>query len=76
LPRKVLAPFPIQTGYAKPVGPVSNRSTARVDVVAKPRVINGVPSHQNANPTQGQTSVLDDAIASLVSTKTQRHHRR
>jgi hypothetical protein len=76
LPRKVLAPFPIQSGYAKPVGPVSNRSTARVDAVAKPRVINAVQSHQNSNPTQGQTRLLDEAIASLVSTKTQRHRRR
>jgi hypothetical protein len=76
LPRKVLPPFPIQTGYAKPAGPVSNRSAARVNAVAKPRVINVVQSHQNANPTQGQTILLDEAIASVVSTKTQRHRRR
>jgi hypothetical protein len=39
-------------------------------------VINAAQSHQNSNPTQGQTSVLDEAIASLASTKTQKHRRR
>jgi hypothetical protein len=73
MPTKVLAPFPIQTGYAKPAGPVSNRSAARVDAVAKPRVINALKSHQSSNPAQGQTSLLDEAIASLVTTKTKRH---
>jgi hypothetical protein len=77
MPTKVLPPFPIQTGYAKPARPVSNRSAARVDAVAKakPRVINAVQSHQNSNPTEGQTSLLDEAIESLVTTKTKRHRR-
>jgi hypothetical protein len=75
-PRRVLGPFPIQAGYAKPSASVSNRSAARIEAVAKPRVINVVQSHGAANSSQSPTRLLDEAIAALVSTKTKRHHRR
>ena len=56
MPRKVLGPFPLQAGYAKPGASVDNRSALRVERVAKPRVINVVRSQHHTHPAEPNES--------------------
>lgn len=77
MPRRVLGPFPIKTGYAKPVTSVASARKAHpamhVHTLARPRVINVLKAGA-AGPRSDPSAahLLDEAIASLAGVKPDR----